>query len=275
MREIGGYIELETFRGRMLHEEATKLNCGRNALAYLCEAKKIEKLYLPYFLCSSVLDVCEKLGVPFEFYHVDETFMPQFPQKLGENEWLYIVNYYGQLSNETLKRWKDQYGRIIVDNAQSYFQLPVEGVDTLYTCRKFFGVDYLAVSFPRCGEDLNYARRLARDAGCDAKIVAKVERADAVCSQDAMDDIILASDVVMVARGDLGVEIGDPELVGIQKALIRRARQLNRAVITATQMMESMITNPMPTRAEVMDVANAVLDGTDAVMLSAETAAGQ
>ncbi|STM51065.1 pyruvate kinase [Escherichia coli] len=136
------------------------------------------------------------------------------------------------------------------------------------------GVDYLAVSFPRCGEDLNYARRLARDAGCDAKIVAKVERAEAVCSQDAMDDIILASDVVMVARGDLGVEIGDPELVGIQKALIRRARQLNRAVITATQMMESMITNPMPTRAEVMDVANAVLDGTDAVMLSAETAAG-
>ena len=137
------------------------------------------------------------------------------------------------------------------------------------------GVDYLAVSFPRCGEDLNYARRLARDAGCDAKIVAKVERAEAVCSQDAMDDIILASDVVMVARGDLGVEIGDPELVGIQKALIRRARQLNRAVITATQMMESMITNPMPTRAEVMDVANAVLDGTEAVMLSAETAAGQ
>ncbi|EEK5217252.1 pyruvate kinase [Salmonella enterica] len=137
------------------------------------------------------------------------------------------------------------------------------------------GVDYLAVSFPRCGEDLNYARRLARDAGCDAKIVAKVERAEAVCDQNAMDDIILASDVVMVARGDLGVEIGDPELVGIQKALIRRARQLNRAVITATQMMESMITNPMPTRAEVMDVANAVLDGTDAVMLSAETAAGQ
>ena len=137
------------------------------------------------------------------------------------------------------------------------------------------GVDYLAVSFPRCGEDLNYARRLARDAGCDAKIVAKVERAEAVCSQDAMDDIILASDVVMVARGDLGVEIGDPELVGIQKALIRRARQLNRAVITATQMMESMITNPMPTRAEVMDVANAVLDGTDAVMLSGESANGK
>ena len=137
------------------------------------------------------------------------------------------------------------------------------------------GVDYLAVSFPRTGEDLRYARQLAEAAGCDAQIVAKVERAEAVASPEAMDDIILACDVVMVARGDLGVEIGDPELVGIQKTLIRRARQLNRTVITATQMMESMITNPMPTRAEVMDVANAVLDGTDAVMLSAETAAGQ
>ncbi|OCA52812.1 pyruvate kinase [Photorhabdus namnaonensis] len=136
-------------------------------------------------------------------------------------------------------------------------------------------VDYLAVSFPRTGEDLNYARRLARDAGCETQIVAKVERAEAVSSDKTIDEIILASDVVMVARGDLGVEIGDPELVGVQKKLIRRARQLNRVVITATQMMESMITNPMPTRAEVMDVANAVLDGTDAVMLSAETAAGQ
>ncbi|MEC5320762.1 pyruvate kinase [Brenneria populi subsp. brevivirga] len=136
-------------------------------------------------------------------------------------------------------------------------------------------VDFLAVSFPRCGEDLRYARRLARDAGCQAAIVAKVERAEAVATQESMDDMILASDVIMVARGDLGVEIGDAALVGVQKQLIQRSRQLNRVVITATQMMESMISNPMPTRAEVMDVANAVLDGTDAVMLSAETAAGR
>ncbi|WP_109077431.1 pyruvate kinase [Aggregatibacter kilianii] len=137
------------------------------------------------------------------------------------------------------------------------------------------GVDYLAVSFPRSSADLNYARQLAKEAGLNAKIVAKVERAETVVDDAAMDDIILASDVIMVARGDLGVEIGDPELVGVQKKLIRRSRKLNRVVITATQMMESMISNPMPTRAEVMDVANAVLDGTDAVMLSAETAAGQ
>ncbi|XBC37451.1 MAG: pyruvate kinase [Buchnera aphidicola (Meitanaphis microgallis)] len=137
------------------------------------------------------------------------------------------------------------------------------------------GVDYLAISFPRCSEDLHMARNLALKFGSSAKIIAKIERAEAVADHNVIDDIILASDAIMVARGDLGVEIGDSELVGIQKILIRRARQLNRVVITATQMMESMILNPMPTRAEVMDVANAVLDGSDAVMLSAETASGK
>ena len=135
-------------------------------------------------------------------------------------------------------------------------------------------VDYLAVSFPRSGADLEYARSLAQEAGSNALICAKVERAEAVATDEAIDDIIRASDAVMVARGDLGVEIGDAELVGVQKKLIARTRQLDKIAITATQMMESMIESPLPTRAEVMDVANAVLDGTDAVMLSAETAAG-
>lgn len=136
-------------------------------------------------------------------------------------------------------------------------------------------VDFLAVSFPRCGDDLRLARELAQAAGSEARIMAKIERAEAVADNETLDDIIRASDAVMVARGDLGVEIGDAELVGQQKRIIARSRQLNRVVITATQMMESMIESPMPTRAEVMDVANAVLDGTDAVMLSAETAAGK
>lgn len=136
-------------------------------------------------------------------------------------------------------------------------------------------VDYLAVSFPRNSDDLNRARQLLKEAGCDGAICAKIERAESVASDEALDDIILASDAVMVARGDLGVEIGDAHLVGKQKRIIERARELQRVVITATQMMESMIENSMPTRAEVMDVANAVLDGTDAVMLSAETAAGR
>ncbi|SHF01413.1 pyruvate kinase [Microbulbifer donghaiensis] len=135
-------------------------------------------------------------------------------------------------------------------------------------------VDFLAVSFPRCAEDLETARSAMQEAGSQAAIVAKVERAEAVADDEQMDNLILAADAIMVARGDLGVEIGDPALVGVQKKLINRANALNRGVITATQMMESMITSPTPTRAEVMDVANAVLDGTDAVMLSAETAAG-
>ncbi|WP_191601279.1 pyruvate kinase [Marinomonas algicola] len=134
--------------------------------------------------------------------------------------------------------------------------------------------DYLAVSFPRSAEDIEEARTLARAAGLKAGIVSKVERAEAVADNATLDAIIIASDAVMVARGDLGVEIGDAELIGVQKHMIKRCRQLNRPVITATQMMETMITSAMPTRAEVFDVANAVLDGTDAVMLSAETAAG-
>lgn len=137
------------------------------------------------------------------------------------------------------------------------------------------GVDYLAVSFPRSSDDINRARALLREAGGQGGICAKIERAEAVASDVALDDIIHASDIVMVARGDLGVEIGDAQLVGKQKTIINRSRSLNKVVITATQMMESMIDNSMPTRAEVMDVANAVLDGTDAVMLSAETAAGK
>lgn len=136
------------------------------------------------------------------------------------------------------------------------------------------GVDYIAVSFPRSAEDMNEARQLLAAAGTTAELVAKLERAEATLDHDNLDRIILASDVVMVARGDLGVEIGDPELISVQKHIIKRARTLDRVVITATQMMESMIDNPFPTRAEVFDVANAVLDGTDAVMCSAETAAG-
>jgi pyruvate kinase len=134
------------------------------------------------------------------------------------------------------------------------------------------GVDYVAVSFARDAADIEQARSLLRQAGGDAHIVAKIERQEAVAN---LRGIIEAADVVMVARGDLGVEMGYAELTGLQKTIIHESRNHNRVVITATQMMESMIQNPVPTRAEVSDVANAVMDGTDAVMLSAETAAGR
>lgn len=134
------------------------------------------------------------------------------------------------------------------------------------------GVDFLAVSFVRTGDDMHEARRLFREAGGRALMVAKIERTEAVHN---IDGIIDAADVIMVARGDLGVELGDAELIGVQKSLIDATRRASKIVITATQMMESMIENPIPTRAEVSDVANAVIDGSDAVMLSGETAVGK
>ncbi len=133
-------------------------------------------------------------------------------------------------------------------------------------------IDFLAVSFVRDGEDIIEAWRLFEEAGGTGQIVAKIERTEAV---ENIDSIIAAADVIMVARGDLGVEMGYAGLTGIQKKLIRKTRKAHKIVITATQMMESMIENPIPTRAEVSDVANAVIDGTDAVMLSAETAVGK
>ena len=134
------------------------------------------------------------------------------------------------------------------------------------------GVDYVALSFARTAADVKQCRELVRAEGSDAGIVTKIERAEAI---ENIDEIIEASDVIMVARGDLGVEMGDAELPALQKSLIKKARSMNKVVITATQMMESMIDNPIPTRAEVFDVANSVLDGTDAVMLSGETAVGK
>jgi pyruvate kinase len=134
------------------------------------------------------------------------------------------------------------------------------------------GADYVAISFPRNAGDVKLARTLLREAGGHGAIVSKIERAEAL---DNIETMIEASDAIMIARGDLGVEIGDDQLPAVQKRLIKIARDMNRVVITATQMMESMRENPIPTRAEVFDVANAVLDGTDAVMLSAETATGK
>ncbi|HBK45972.1 MAG TPA: pyruvate kinase, partial [Xanthomonadaceae bacterium] len=124
------------------------------------------------------------------------------------------------------------------------------------------GVDFIAVSFCRNAQDMNDAREIARQHGCDAALVSKIERTEAI---ENLVEIVEASDVVMVARGDLGVEIGDAELPGLQKKIIRESLAQNKVVITATQMLQSMVESPIPTRAEVLDVANAVIDGTDAV----------
>lgn len=139
MKEIGGYIELDTYRGKMLHEGAVALNCGRNALAYIIRSRRINKILLPYFLCSSVSNVCKKEDVQIQYYCIDKDFLP-VDLKSNSDEWVYVVNYYGQISNSMIKELQQKYHNIIIDNAQAYFRMPVEGADSLYTCRKYFGV---------------------------------------------------------------------------------------------------------------------------------------
>ena len=140
MKEIGGYIELDTYHLPVLHEDAVALNCGRNCLAYLIKSRGIHKIKLPYFICASIPGVCNREGVSTSFYHVESDFKPIEGLYLEDNEWLYLVNFYGQLSNDEIKAYVDKYERVIVDQANDYFAVPVPGVDTLYTCRKWFGV---------------------------------------------------------------------------------------------------------------------------------------
>lgn len=134
MKEIGGYIELDTYTGSMLYEDGIKLNCGRNALAYIIKAKKINKINVPKFMCDSNDKVLIENGVEVIYYNIGLDFKPQIKDYDG---WLYVVNFYGQLTNEFILTLGKN---VIVDNAQAYFQRPVKGVDTIYTCRKFFGV---------------------------------------------------------------------------------------------------------------------------------------
>lgn len=151
MREIGGYLCLETYNLPMRHEGAIALNSGRNCLAYLIEKRKINKIYLPKFLCASVGDTCRKLGIEVEYYSIDTNLLPVIEDSY--DGWLYIVNYYGQLSNEKIVAHKEKYRKIIIDNIQAYFQDPVKGVDTIYTCRKFLGVTDGAFLYSSCDLD--------------------------------------------------------------------------------------------------------------------------
>ena len=140
MREIGGYIELDTYHLPMLHEDAIALNCGRNCLAYIFRSRGIKKLRVPYFICNSIFNVCDREGVEKVYYSIGLDFKPTDGLRLADDEWLYLVNLYGQLSQEEIKAYADRYGRVIVDQANGYFEAPLSGVDTFYTCRKWFGV---------------------------------------------------------------------------------------------------------------------------------------
>lgn len=140
MKEIGGYFGLERFTGCEYHENVVRVNSGRNALLYILKARRVKKLYIPRFLCDSVSALCRREGYSYEEYPIDESFMPVFSQELEAGAYLYVVNYYGQISNEQITDLQKRYDRIIFDNVQAFFQKPVMGIDTVYSCRKFFGV---------------------------------------------------------------------------------------------------------------------------------------
>ena len=140
MREIGGYFELEQLIHKEYYPNLIALSHARNSLLYVLKARKIRKLYIPFFLCNSVSDLCNREGYRYEYYHIDKNFMPVFEADLQPGEYLYVVNYYGQIDEQKAKLLHCRYGNVIFDNVQAFFQQPVAGMDTIYSCRKFFGV---------------------------------------------------------------------------------------------------------------------------------------
>lgn len=140
MIEIGGYFGLEQLISNEYYKDLIPLNSARNALLYILRARNIGKLYIPYYLCDSVSKLCDKEEYQYKYYRIKKDFTPAFERALADDEYIYIVNYFGQISNEQLLRFKEKYKRVIVDNVQAFFQKPIDGVDTIYSCRKFFGV---------------------------------------------------------------------------------------------------------------------------------------
>lgn len=149
MKEIGGYFGFEKLISNEYYPDLIAVNNARNALAYIIKARNIKKLHIPYFLCDSVTKVCDREMINYEYYHIGSDFLPIFEKKLSPNEYLYIVNFYGQIDNTLVHELAIKYKYIIFDNVQAFFQTPVEGIDTIYSCRKFFGVPdggYLATN---------------------------------------------------------------------------------------------------------------------------------
>ena len=140
MKEIGGYFGLEHFKNNEYYSDLIAVNSGRNGLLYILKAKNIKKIYIPYFLCDAISRLCKRENYNYEYYKIDNDFLPVFDKKLGEGEFIYIVNYYGQLGKTKIVQLKEKYKNIILDNVQAFFDKPIANIDTIYSCRKFFGV---------------------------------------------------------------------------------------------------------------------------------------
>lgn len=159
MREIGGYIELDNYNGKFYHENGIKLNSGKSCLAYLLQKKNIKLIYMPYYLCDSIFETCKEYNVDIKFYNVGYDFCPIITEDIDASQYIYIVNYYGQLDSTYIKTLNRVFPNIILDNVQSFYSLPLDGISTIYSCRKFFGVPDGAVLYT----DVKYDDSIVQD----------------------------------------------------------------------------------------------------------------
>ncbi|MBN2396544.1 MAG: hypothetical protein JXC36_08840 [Candidatus Atribacteria bacterium] len=159
MKEIGGYFGLEQLMSNENYKDLIPLNNGRNALLYLLKARNINKIYIPYCLVNVVSEMCSRNGYSFKYYNVDAAFMPIFNKTLADEEYLFVVNYFGQLINSKVLELKDRFGQIILDNVQAFFQKPLDGIDTIYSAYKYFGVSdgaYLSTDVTYSIDDMKF-----------------------------------------------------------------------------------------------------------------------
>ena len=226
MKEIGGYFGLEQLSGTPLYSQLIPVANGRSALGYLLKARQIQKLYLPHFLCSSVADFCQREGCPVEFYSIGKNLLPLFQKELADGEYLYVVNYYGQLTDARIRELKTRYDRLILDNVQAFFHCPVPGVDTLYSCRKFFGVPdggYLAT-------DAVLSQPLPADRSMDRMrhILGRFEG----CASDYYADFKASDHAFLEMEARQMSPLTQNLLRAIDYAWVKKQREENYAVLT-------------------------------------------
>lgn len=190
MKEIGGYLELERFTGSEYHTNMVKLNLGRTALLYLLKCAQAHTLWVPYFICEAVTDTCKKAGYKLKYYHIDRNFLPVLEEKAINGEYLYLVNFYGQLSEEQLLELKRKYKHVILDNTHAFFQKPHEYIPTLYSVRKFFGLsDGAYVSMGNLDQRFPL-EKLEQDSSCQrmAHLLGRYERSASEYYQTMLDN---------------------------------------------------------------------------------------
>lgn len=240
MKEIGGYFGLERISGEEYYPDAIPLNTGRNALLYLLKARNIKKLYLPYYLCDCCSDVCRKHGYKYEYYHIDKDFRPVFDKELSDGEYLYIVNYFGRTSTNEAAKLKAGYGNVIFDNVQAFFSKPADNMDTIYSCRKFFGVPDGAYIYTDAviGEEIE----TDRSAGRMKHILGRFEG----LASDYYDDFRQSDESLY----DLPLRSMSPLTHNLLKAIdynaVSRQRKANYAILQNALGGKNMLDAPAP-----------------------------